>query len=90
MTGTQWFTEEEKIQQDFLWALGPEVTHQITRSDQRIALDTFWIRQIIQILQQILFTQKKQINSGGGFFPAEQTYTETPENHWEKLVKLEK
>ena len=36
MTGTdERNTKQEKIQQDFLWALGPEATHQITRSEYR-------------------------------------------------------
>ena len=35
MTGTEWNTKEEKIQQDFLWALGPEATHQMTPSEVR-------------------------------------------------------
>ena len=35
MTGTDWNTKEEKIQQDFLWALGPQATHQIPRSEYR-------------------------------------------------------
>ena len=29
ITGTEW-NNKEKIQQDFLWALGPEATHQLT------------------------------------------------------------
>ena len=33
ITGTEWNTEEKKIQQDFLWSLGPEATHLITRSE---------------------------------------------------------
>ena len=35
MTGTERDTKEGKIQQDFLWALGPEAMHQITRSEYR-------------------------------------------------------
>ena len=33
MTRTEWNTKEEKIQQDFLWALGSTAKHQITRSE---------------------------------------------------------
>ena len=35
LTGTEWNTKEEKIEQDFLWALGPEATHQLTQSENR-------------------------------------------------------
>ena len=34
MTGTEWNRIEEKIQ-DFIWALGPKATHQITRPEYR-------------------------------------------------------
>ena len=33
MSGAEWNTKEKKIQQEFLWALGSEATHQITRSE---------------------------------------------------------
>ena len=39
MNGTEWIIKEKKIQQDFVWALGPEPTHQITRSEDRTEPD---------------------------------------------------
>ena len=44
MAGTnEWSTKEEKIQQDFLWALRPKATHQITKSDYRTDPDNIKI-----------------------------------------------
>ena len=85
MTGTEWITKEEKIQQDFLWALGPEATHQITRFEDRT--EQYKIRQINQITQQKLFTKRNNNNSRGDFW-AKQTDKETPEDHWEKASEF--
>ena len=35
MIGTEWNTEEEKMKEDFLWALGNETRHQVTQSEYR-------------------------------------------------------
>ena len=44
MTGTdEWNTKEEKMQQDFLWALGPEATHQKTKPEYRTDPDNIKI-----------------------------------------------
>ena len=32
MSGTKWGTKKEEIEQNFPWTLGPEATHQKTRS----------------------------------------------------------
>ena len=39
MIGTEWEIKEEKIEQDFPWAFGPEPTHQITQSEYRTERD---------------------------------------------------
>ena len=58
--GTECDTKE-KIQKDFLWALGPKATHQRTRSDYRTDPDNIKFKKINQNKQQILPTEKKQI-----------------------------
>ena len=39
--GTEWNNKQEKVQQDFLWALGPNATHEITRFGYRTDPDNF-------------------------------------------------
>ena len=39
MTGTEWKTEEEEMQQGFLWLLDPKATDQITHFEYRIKPD---------------------------------------------------
>ena len=41
MNGIESNTEEEKIKQDFFWALGPEATHQITRYEYQTDPNNF-------------------------------------------------
>ena len=49
MTGTEWKTKEEEIQQDFLWALEPETTHQITRSEYQTDPDIIKTDKLIKL-----------------------------------------
>ena len=90
MTGTEWNNKEATIQQDFLWALGPEETHQITRSEYRTDPDNIKIEKLIKTYNRHYLPEGNKYNSRGEFFWAKQTDTETPEDHWEKLVELEK
>ena len=49
-TGTyEWNTEQEKIQKDFLWALGPETTHQKTTSEYLTDPDNIKIDKLIKL-----------------------------------------
>ena len=62
MTETdEWNTKGEKIQQDFLWALGLEATHQRTRPEYRTDPDNIKIDKTNKTIKQILPTEKKQI-----------------------------
>ena len=49
MTGTEWDTKEENIQQEVLWALAPKATHQKTRSKYRTQPDKIKIDKIIKL-----------------------------------------
>ena len=49
ITETKWNRKEKKIQKDFHWALGPEATHQITRSEYGTEPDKIKIDQRIKL-----------------------------------------
>ena len=68
------------------WALGPKATHQKTRSEERMELDKFKINKLIK-LHNIMLAEKKY-HSRRDLFGAKQTDTETPENHWKKIIEL--
>ena len=89
MTGTnKWNTKQKKIQQDFLWALGPEATHQITKSDYRTDPDNIRIDKLIKPYNRNSLPKINKDKSRGNFFCAKQIDTKTPD-HWQKLLELE-
>ena len=53
MTGTdEWNTKQENIQQEFLWALGLEETHQMTKSEYRTDPDNIKIDKLIKLYER--------------------------------------
>ena len=91
MTGAnEWNTKEEKIPQYLLWALGPKATHQITKSEHRTEAANIKIAKLIKLYNRHYLPKRSKYNSGGDFFWATQTDTETPEDHSEKLLEKEK
>ena len=61
MTWTQWNTKKEKTQQDFMWVLGPETTHQITQSGKRIEKDNFKLDKSINLYKDTIY--RKETNT---------------------------
>ena len=80
----------KKEQQDFLWALGPEATHQMTRSEYQTEPDKIKIDKLLKKYNRYYLLKKYKNNSRGNFFWAKQADMETPEDHWEKMIDLEK
>ena len=74
---------------DFLWTLGPDGTHQITQSEHRTDMDNIKIEKLIILYNRYYLPKKNKYNSRD-FCWAKQTDTETPTDHWEKLIELEK
>ena len=67
MTGTDWKTKEEMIQQDFLCALGPEATDQIKRSEYRSEPDNNKLDKILKLCSYYL-PEINKYSSRGEFF----------------------
>ena len=62
MTGSEWNTKEEKIQQDIFWSLGPGATHQITRHEIRTDPDNIKIDKIIKIYYRYYLPKRDKYN----------------------------
>ena len=62
VTEKDWYRKEEKIQQDFLWALGLQAIHQITITNTELNRKK-WKRQTTHFILDISFTEtdKKQL-----------------------------
>ena len=63
MTGTEWITKEKKVQQDFLSALEPEATHQITRSEYRTQPDKIKTDKLIKLYNRHYLPKRNKNNS---------------------------
>ena len=68
MTGADWNTKKEKLQQDFLWALGPESTHQITQSEYQTDPDNKKIDILIKLHNKFYLPKRNKYSSRGDFF----------------------
>ena len=90
MGGIEYDAKEQKIQQDFLWALGPGTTRKAPRSKYRSELDKIKIDKVFKLYTSYYLPKMNKYISRGDSFWAKQTDTETPEGDWEKLIKLAK
>ena len=80
----EWNTKAKKIQQEYSWwALGPEATHQITKSDYRTDSDNIELDKLLKLYNRYYLPERNEYNSRGDFFWAEQTDTGTPRNKWD-------
>ena len=88
MTGTdESNTKDKKRQQDLLWALGPEATHQITRSKQRTNPGNFKIDKLIELYNRHYVPKRNKYKSRD-FFWAKQRYRDIGRTL--KFLELEK
>ena len=63
MNGTEWEVKEEKIQEDFLWALGLETAHQIIQSENRNEPDKIKIDKLIKLYNRYYLPKRNTENS---------------------------
>ena len=63
MNGTEWNTKEEKIQRDFLWALGLNAAHQIPQSEYRTDSDIIKIDKIFKLYNRHYLPKSNKYNS---------------------------
>ena len=68
LTETDWDVKEQKIERDFLRALGPEATHQITRSEWRTELDKIKVDKLLNLYSRCYLSKRSKYNLRGDFF----------------------
>ena len=62
-TETEWDRKEEEIEQNFVWVLGPETTHQKTRSEYRTESDKIKIDKLIKLYYRYYLLKRNKYNS---------------------------
>ena len=83
-------TKEPDIRQDFIWGAGPSAIEIITKGEINTDPDTITTDKLIQLFKEYYMPKRNTYHSRGDFFWAKQGENETPEEHWKKLITLEK
>ena len=89
-TNNGWTEKEPTITQDFIWGAGSSTIEMITKGELNTDPDTIYNEKLIQLFKDYYIPKRKTYNSRGDFFWAKQEDNETPEDHWRKLVSLER
>ena len=89
-TSNEWTAKEPEIRRDFIWGAGPSAIETITKGEFNTDPDTINTERLIQLFKDYYMPKRNTYHSRGDFFWAKQEDNETPEEHWRKLVSLEK
>ena len=89
-TSNRWTEKEPEIRQDLIWGAGPPAIENITKGDFKSDPDTIDKERLLQLFKDYYMPKRNTYHSRGDFFWAKQEENEAPEEHWRKLVSLEK
>ena len=82
--------KEPMIRQDFIWGAGPSAIEIISKGEFNTDPDTINTEKLLQLFKDYYMPKRNTYHKRGDFFWAKQEENETPEDHWQKLVSLEK
>ena len=88
--GGNWDTKKPNIRQDFIWGAGPSAVEIITKGEFNTDPDTIKTDKLIHLFRQYYMPKRNSYYSSGDFFWVKLGANETREEHWKKLVTLEK
>ena len=89
-TNNEWTEKEPTIRQDFIWGGGPCAIEIISKGDFNTDPDTINTEKLKQLFKDYYMPKRNTFHNRGDFFWEKQEENETPEDHWRKLVSLEK
>ena len=89
-TNNGWTEKEPTIRQDFIWGAGPSAIEIISKGEFNTHPDTINTEKLKQLFKDYYMPKRNTYHNRGDFFWAKQEQNETPEDHWRKLVSLEK
>ena len=58
ITQNGWTEKENEIQEDFIWGIGPEALHQMTRAEYKTDPDKTKIKDLIRLFNDIFFQKE--------------------------------
>ena len=89
-TNNGWTEKEPTIRQHFIWGAGPSTIEIISKGEFNTDPDTINTEKLIQVFKDYYMPKHNTYHNHGDFFWAKQEENETPEDHWGKIVSLEK
>ena len=90
MTQADWATEENQVEDDFIWGIGPEALYQMTRAEYKTEPCKIAIKELIRLFNEYFLPKRNTYHNRGEFFWTKQTESETPEDFWRRLIEIEK
>ena len=82
--------KEEEIRKDFIWGAGPGALEEITKGEYNTDPDNIKADTLQVMFKEYYMPKRNTYHSRGDFFWAKQEKEETPKDHWNKLIKIEK
>ena len=89
ITDANWKRKKQAVQEDFIWAVGPEALYQITRAEYKTEPDSIKVKDLIRLFTEFYMPKRNNYHNRGDFFWAKQTEDETPEEFWRRLIEIE-
>ena len=90
ITDTEWTGKELAIQEDFIWGVGQEALHQITRAEYKTEPGSIEVKDLIRSYTEHYLPKRNTFLKRGGFLWAKKLEDETPEEFWRRLIEIEK
>ena len=86
----RWTEKEPEIRKDLIWGAGPSAIENITKGEFNTDPETINTERLLQLFKGYYIPKRNTYHSRGDFIWAKQEENETPEEHWRKLVSLQK
>ena len=90
ITDANWDAKKDEIRQDFIWGAGPGAINEITKGEFNTDPDTIEADRLLTLFKETYKPKRNTYHSRGDFFWAKQEESENPEEHWKKLIQIEK
>ena len=89
-TDNGWTEKEPIIRQDFIWGAGPSAIETITKGEFNTDPGAIKTEKLVQLFKDYYMPKRNTYHNCEDFFWAKEEDNETPEDHWRKLVSLER
>ena len=90
VTENGWTEQEQAIQKDFEWGVGPGALYHITRAEYETETDSIEVKDLIRLFDEYYLPKRNTYHNRGDFVWAKQAEDETPEEFWRRIIEIGK